>query len=158
MKAAQTYIIGIICLLALTVFAGCSPQRKLANLLRKYPELQTDSTYYRFSVFDSVISKHALADTSFYSLPDSGQTISVQAGKAKATLTNDSGKYKLTAEQMPDTVYIHHTDSIPVPTYEYVEVVQKKPVPFIVKFLAAIGGLALLAGMGRAAIRLFLRK
>lgn len=145
-------------LFAVVLLSACSPQRKLANLLHRYPELQTDSTYYRFSVLDSVISKHTFADTVFWHLPDSGKSISVQAGKAKATLTNDSGKYKLSAEQIPDTVIIQITDSIPVPTYEYVEVVQKKPVPFIVKFFAVLGGFATLAVAGRVALKAFLRR
>lgn len=158
MKTVQTYITCIMCLSVLVLFVACSPQRKLANLLRKYPELQTDSTYYHFTIIDTLIRRHSINDSTFF-IPDSGKAVVVESGNAKATLTNTGGdNLNLQVEETPDTVYVHHTDSIPVPTYEYVEVVQKKPVPFIVKFLAAIGGLALLAGMGRAAIRLFLKK
>lgn len=152
------YLRKISFLFVVVMLSACSPQRKLANLLHRYPELKTDSTYYHFTIIDTLIRRHSINDSTFF-IPDSGKAVVVESGNAKATLTNIGGdNLNLQVEETPDTVYVHHTDSIPVPTYEYVEVVQKKPVPFIVKFFAVLGGFATLAVAGRVALKAFLRR
>lgn len=158
MKTVQTYITCIMCLSVLVLFVACSPQRKLANLLHRYPELKTDSTYYRFTILDTLITRYSINDSTF-AIPDCGAAVVVESGNAKATLTNTGGgNLNLQVEQNPDTIPIQIVDSVPIPTYEYAEVIQKKPIPFIVKFFAVLGGFATVAICGRVAIRAFLHR
>lgn len=114
---------------------SCSPQKQLARLLEKHPELHRDSivvfhdTIIRPGVRDSIYitnniidSLQAVASTTPMSEQNSSKATSVVAGNATAILSATSNGFWLKAEQKSDTVYIDIEKEVPVYLTEIKEV------------------------------------
>lgn len=97
---------------------SCSPQKRLARLIKKYPELiLADTIIYR----DTFYTKHIKTDTifSFFNYVD---TVYIDKGKLKIKIlpVNDNTIY-VSGECLPDTIYIEK--KIPV---QKIKVIEKK--------------------------------
>ena len=121
-----------IALLALAC-AACSPQQRLTRLLIHHPELRRRDTILQRDITATI--PDIRRDTNLQIPPspcncDSllhaliGDSLSLNAGNAAATLTHQSGQLTLTAHQRPDT--IRRTVEVQVPVVEYVEVERKE--------------------------------
>lgn len=53
----------LLIILSLTILTACSPQRKLENLLKRYPELTKDSTMVRLKYKDTTLINYSYQDT-----------------------------------------------------------------------------------------------
>ena len=121
-----------IALLALAC-AACSPQQRLTRLLTHHPELRRRDTILQRDITATI--PDIRRDTNLQIPPspcncDSllhaliGDSLSLNAGNAAATLTHQPGQLTLTAHQRPDT--IRQTVEVQVPVVEYVEVERKE--------------------------------
>lgn len=110
------------------LLCACSPQKQLANLLQKHPELQRTDTLV---LNDTIILEPARAEIEISkaelqellaSEPTAEQNqnierkeFSVSVGNSLATLSAREGKIYLSAEQKTDTIFIER--EIQVPTF-----------------------------------------
>lgn len=136
------------------VLSGCSPQKRLARLLDRHPELMeqrekeitithTDTAYIAGDsatvTFDLSLAKGEAA------AHDGRSTIAqVDAVRSSATLTlldPDNDIFALSVETKPDTVTITHTDTLRVK-----EVVYKTEKEFVNKDLSWADKMALYSG------------
>lgn len=111
---------------------SCSPQRQLAKLLERHPELHRDSvikidTFYitkaeQNSVQFTINDLLALSGDSISNAPDSAEnyyqsknSISAETSGCNANITaNADGSFNLNIKQKPDTIHIIDTLDIPV--------------------------------------------
>ena len=120
MKRRPTYLLT---LALLPLLLACSPQRRLAHLLAHHPELRGDTI---ITLRDTIATPYASADTVFV-LPTCADStlqpskaahttgITVVAGNARATLAaEDDGRYRLTAESLPDTMLVEVERHVPL--------------------------------------------
>lgn len=125
----KNYII----LAVLVLLCSCSAEKRMANLLKRHPELRSETTivvrpveitvpYIRDSV---TVQWEEVTDTlqsaaenrkSDASLPSSPLLASVTAGKAKASLARTDSGLLLIAEQLADTIKTN--EEFEVPTIE----------------------------------------
>ena len=110
------------------VCAACSPQQRLTRLLTLHPELRQRDTILQRDITATI--PDIRRDTNLQIPPspcncDSllheiiGDSLSITAGNAAATLTHQSGQLNLTAHQRPDT--IRQNIEVKVPVVEYIE-------------------------------------
>ncbi len=120
MNRRPTYLLALV---MLPLLLGCSPQRRLAHLLAQHPELRGDTIIV---LRDTLITPYTAHDTIFW-LPACGDSIlqpskaehttgiTVVAGNARATLAaEEGGRYRLTAESLPDTVLVEVERHVPL--------------------------------------------
>ena len=135
-RIAKICVALIVLLIILFTTCSCSPQKQLANLLIKHPELRQDTTLAirapHILHADSADIDFTLADLSGSRQPDDGLleqsrtrnndlTVSTRSG-ATATISA-TGKqtphgediYNLSVKQPADTIFI--TDTITIPAY-----------------------------------------
>ena len=116
-------------ILALLLLCGCTPQRKLARLVKKYPELITrvDTLVIRDSVIRAGEYKEIMITLpSQDSISKGGDKIAfVETSSAQAGLffVNDT-TLKLFIEQYPDTLLLD--TAVIVPTYNIQSVATKQ--------------------------------
>ena len=142
----------------LIFLAACTPQRQLARLLNRHPELQRDSvitfrdtiitpyvkTAEPFTLEDLNVlinTKHALP------WPDSSNAdnkigITAVANGARASIIATENGFELVAEQLPDTNALEH--KVVVPTYITREIKTEKPISQWKIFLMYLGGIFIL--------------
>ncbi|MGM9825733.1 MAG: hypothetical protein ACI3Z8_04770 [Paludibacteraceae bacterium] len=132
-----------ITLLALAC-AACSPQQRLTRLLTQHPELRLRDTILQRDITATIPDIRRDTTLKFSNLQtfkfsnsgpspcncDSilheliGDSLSINAGNATATITHQPGQLNLAAHQRPDT--IRRTVEVQVPVIEYVEVERKE--------------------------------
>ena len=120
-----------IALLALAC-AACSPQQRLTRLLTHHPELRRRDTILQRDITATIPDIRRDTTLKFSNFSPSpcncdsllhaliGDSLSINAGNATATLTHQPGQLNLAAHQRPDT--IRRTVEVQVPVVEYVEV------------------------------------
>lgn len=94
-------VITIVIAIAIITTNGCiTPQRKLAKLLEKHPELSKDSITY---VFDTIIQKYKYTDTVFN---DKIDTLIKIENNVKISYFHDTllKKIYIKGECLPDTI------------------------------------------------------
>ena len=140
------------------ILASCTPQRQLARLLARHPELKRDSIIV---IHDTIITPYVQSSTGFTledlndmlqksrahdSLGSSNAEIKTGitaiADHARASIVADNGKLRLIAEQLPDTTALEHKAVIPT----YITEIQKipTPIPSWKVFLMYLGGIFIL--------------
>ena len=131
----------IIIFLVLLLVSSCAPQRQLARILAHHPELQRDSIMI---IHDTIITPYVQSSTGFTledlnnllpnkhahdslgpSNADHKTGITAVADHARASIVSDDGKFKLIAEQLPDTNAFEHKAVVPT----YITEIQEVPVP-----------------------------
>ena len=154
-------VLGIF--LTALLLCSCSAEQRLANLLRRHPELRTGTDKVIFKV-DVPIPYEAsqinipmsellecptdTAAENRKSVPDTTQlpTFSVKAGNAKATLTKTpDGNLILTAEQLPDTLEVEAPAEVPAISVHDLPVEESDMSKFFRILGYFAGGLILLA-------------
>lgn len=146
-------------LMGLTLLIACTPQRRLARLLVRYPELQRDSVVL---LHDTIITPYVQSSTDFtiatltellqnkraLTTPGSSNAaiktgITAVADGARASIVPiDSGRFALIAEQLPDTNAFIREVTVPV----YITEIKKVavPIPQLKIFLMYLGGIFIL--------------
>jgi hypothetical protein len=140
------------------ILASCTPQRQLARLLARHPELKRDSIIV---IHDTIITPYVQSSTGFtledlndmlqksrerdslgLSNADIKTGITAIADHARASIVADNGKLRLIAEQLPDTTTLEHKAVIPT----YITEIQKipTPIPSWKVFLMYLGGIFIL--------------
>ncbi len=141
------------------ILASCTPQRQLARLLARHPELKRDSIIV---IHDTIITPYVQSSTGFTledlndmlqksrahdSLGSSNAEIktgiTTVADHARASIVADNGKLRLIAEQLPDTAAFEHKKTIP--TYTTSPPIKiPTPIPPWKVFLMYLGGIFIL--------------
>ena len=137
------------------ILASCTPQRQLARLLARHPELQRDSIIV---IHDTIITPYVQSSTGFtledlndilqksrerdslgLSNADIKTGITAVADHARASIVADNGKLRLIAEQLPDTTAFQHKAIVPTYTTEIKKI--PTPIPSWKVFLMYLGGI-----------------
>ena len=137
------------------ILASCTPQRQLARLLARHPELKRDSiviihdtivtpyvqssTGFTLEDLNNMLQKSRAHDSLGSSNADIKTGITAIADHARASIVADNGQFRLIAEQLPDTTALEHKAVIPT----YITEIQKKPtpIPSWKVFLMYLGGI-----------------
>ena len=151
------------------ILASCTPQRQLARLLARHPELKRDSIIV---IHDTIITPYVQSSTGFTledlndmlqksrahdslgsSNADIKTGITAIADHARASIVADNGKLRLIAEQLPDTNALEHKAVIPT----YITEIQKipTPIPSWKVFLMYLGGIFILEMALRLVVFIF---
>mgnify|MGYP004443755069 CR=1 FL=1 len=103
----------ILLILLSVMLVACSPQKRLARLVERHPELVADTTIV-VSVTDTVVIERT--ESTVTVLTDTVTVpVRVEAANAMATLTPiGGGVFELKAETLPDTIIIHTETPITV--------------------------------------------
>lgn len=145
----------------LIFLASCTPQRQLARLLNRHPELQQDSV---ITFRDTIITPYLKTAESFtledlqnlqeqnlnkHVLPWSDSSnadnkigITAVANGARASIIKTERGFQLVAEQLPDTNALEH--KVIVPTYITKEIKTEVPIGQWKIFLMYLGGIFIL--------------
>lgn len=143
----------------LIFLAACTPQRQLARLLQRHPELQKDSVItFHDTIFTPYVKTaesftfedlQNLQDTNKHALPwsdlsnaDHKTGITAVANGARASIIATETGFQLVAEQLPDTNALER--SVVVPTYITKEIKTEVPIPQWKIFLMYLGGIFIL--------------
>lgn len=142
----------------LIFLASCTPQRQLARLLNRHPELQRDSVItFRDTIitpYVKIAEPFTLADLNELTKikhalpwPDSSNAdnkigITAVANGARASIIATENGFALVAEQLPDTNALEH--KVVVPTYITKHIKTEKPIPQWKVFLMYLGGIFIL--------------
>src|SRR5574344_1728795 len=140
------------------ILASCTPQRQLARLLARHPELKRDSIII---IHDTIITPYVQSSTGFTleDLNDMLQKsrerdslglsnaeiktgITTVADHARASIVAHKGKLRLVAEQLPDTNALQQKAIIPTYTTEIQKI--PTPIPSWKVFLMYLGGIFIL--------------
>ena len=137
------------------ILASCTPQRQLARLLARHPELKRDSiivihdtivtpyvqssTVFTLEDLNNMLQKSRERDSLGLSNADIKTGITAIADHARASIVADNGQLRLIAEQLPDTNPFQHKAVIPT----YITEIQKipTPIPSWKVFLMYLGGI-----------------
>ena len=151
------------------ILASCTPQRQLARLLARHPELKRDSIIV---IHDTIVTPYVQSSTVFTledlndmlqmssahdslgsSNADIKTGITAIADHARASIVADYGQLRLIAEQLPDTTALEHKAVIPT----YVTEIQKipTPIPSWKVFLMYLGGIFILEMALRLVVFIF---
>lgn len=149
---------GLFFILAVVVFSSCAPQRQLARLLARHPDLQRDSIIV---IHDTIITPYVQSSTGFtlddlkalqltrhahdslsLSSADIKTGITAVADHARASIVSTNGTFRLIAEQLPDTTPFQHKAIIPTYTTEIQKI--PTPIPSWKVFLMYLGGIFIL--------------
>jgi hypothetical protein len=108
-------LIIFIFLLAALLFTACSPQKRLARLLKHHPELISHDTIH---LKDTFISKSVKLDSFFlYDSLKTFDTITLNNGKLTVRIIKIYDTLKVSGECKSDTIIINKT--IPVDRIKY---------------------------------------
>ena len=137
------------------ILASCTPQRQLARLLARHPELKRDSIIV---IHDTIITPYVQSSTGFtledlndmlqksrerdslgLSNADIKTGITAIADHARASIVAHKGNLRLVAEQLPDTTPFQHKAVIPTYTTE-IQIIPT-PIPSWKVFLMYLGGI-----------------
>lgn len=137
------------------ILASCTPQRQLARLLARHPELKRDSIIV---IHDTIVTPYVQSSTVFTledlndmlqmssahdslgsSNADIKTGITAIADHARASIVADYGQLRLIAEQLPDTNPFQHKAVIPTYTTEIQKI--PTPIPSWKVFLMYLGGI-----------------
>ena len=137
------------------ILASCTPQRQLARLLARHPELKRDSIIV---IHDTIITPYVQSSTGFtledlndmlqksrecdslgLSNADIKTGITAIADHARASIVAHKGNLRLVAEQLPDTTPFQHKAVIPTYTTEIQKI--PTPIPSWKVFLMYLGGI-----------------
>ena len=137
------------------ILASCTPQRQLARLLARHPELKRDSIIV---IHDTIITPYVQSSTGFTledlndmlqksrahdslgsSNADIKTGITTVADHARASIVAHKGNLRLVAEQLPDTTPFQHKAVIPTYTTEIQKI--PTPIPSWKVFLMYLGGI-----------------
>ncbi|MDD3491021.1 MAG: hypothetical protein PHR62_14180 [Paludibacter sp.] len=137
------------------ILASCTPQRQLARLLARHPELKRDSIIV---IHDTIVTPYVQSSTVFTledlndmlqmssahdslgsSNADIKTGITAIADHARASIVADYGQLRLIAEQLPDTTPFQHKAVIPTYTTEIQKI--PTPIPSWKVFLMYLGGI-----------------
>ena len=137
------------------ILASCTPQRQLARLLARHPELKRDSIIV---IHDTIVTPYVQSSTGFtledlndmlqksrecdslgLSNADIKTGITAIADHARASIVADYGQLRLIAEQLPDTNPFQHKAVIPTYTTEIQKI--PTPIPSWKVFLMYLGGI-----------------
>ena len=140
------------------ILASCTPQRQLARLLARHPELKRDSIIV---IHDTIVTPYVQSSTVFtledlndmlqmssahdslgLSNADIKTGITAIADHARASIVADNGQLRLIAEQLPDTTPFLHKAVIPTYTTEIQKI--PTPIPSWKVFLMYLGGIFIL--------------
>ena len=151
------------------ILASCTPQRQLARLLARHPELKRDSIIV---IHDTIITPYVQSSTGFTledlndmlqksrahdslgsSNADIKTGITTVADHARASIVAGNGKLRLIAEQLPDTTALEHKAVIPT----YITEIQKipTPIPSWKVFLMYLGGIFIIEMALRLVVFIF---
>ena len=142
----------------LIFLAACTPQRQLARLLNRHPELQRDSVItFRDTIimpYVKVVESFTLEDLNAltktkHALPWSDSSnadnkigITAVANGARASIIATETGFALVAEELPDTNAPER--KVIVPTYITKEIKTEMPIPQWKIFLMYLGGIFIL--------------
>lgn len=137
------------------ILASCTPQRQLARLLARHPELKRDSiivihdtivtpyvqssTVFTLEDLNNMLQKSRERDSLGLSNADIKTGITAIADHARASIVADYGQLRLIAEQLPDTTPFQHKAVIPTYTTEIQKI--PTPIPSWKVFLMYLGGI-----------------
>ena len=151
------------------ILASCTPQRQLARLLARHPELKRDSiivihdtiitpyvqssTVFTLEDLNNMLQKSRECDSLGLSNADIKTGITAIADHARASIVADYGQLRLIAEQLPDTTALEHKAVIPT----YVTEIQKipTPIPSWKVFLMYLGGIFIIEMALRLVVFIF---
>lgn len=158
---------GLLFITALIFLSSCAPQRQLARLLSRHPELQRDSivvlhdtiitpyvqssTDFTMADLNQLLQHKRVLDTLGLSNADIKTGITALAGGARASIVPiDNGHFALIAEQLPDTNAFKHEVVLPVYTTEIKKI--SVPIPQWKIFLMYLGGIFIIEILLRFAL------
>jgi hypothetical protein len=115
----------LLIILSLTILTACSPQKKLDNLLKRYPELVKDSSIVTVKYKDTTVINYSYQDTLVKNpclenvdVPTEIASVKTSTGAKASLILFPSKDLLLVAEQLDTTIISDKEQQIKIPTFK----------------------------------------